>query len=227
MSRNRVWTPSALERERNEFFDTRVTGRQEIWQALHAALELMWEADIKARNSRIQQQSLHPDDSEESHGGTANSSEEDRQAALATAQSILSAAEITLPTGDLANGAYDSFGNYYQLPEHIVADPINIILTESRDGYTDAKGELTAGEEDTAEEEEMDDDDESAAQRREEKGKAVVDLRDQVALRARLSEGDRDVHLSVGRGESVRSVARRVAEEAMVCVSYLNECVFE
>jgi hypothetical protein len=218
MSGDRKWTPSALAGERRDFFDTRVTGRQEIWQAIHAALELMWEADTAARNSRIEQQHNEPTASEENMqiSATANASEQDRQEALTMAQTILSAAEITIPTGDLENGVYDSFGNFYGLPEHIVADPIDIVLTGNSTGYVDAKGELTAGE-DTAEEEEgVDEDDKSVAQRREEKGKAVVDVRDQIALKARLSEGDRDVNLSIGRGESVRSVARRVAEEAMV-----------
>jgi hypothetical protein len=177
----------------------------------------MWEADTAARNSRIEQQQSEPTVSEENIqiSATANASEQDRQEALATAQTILSAAEITIPTGDLANGVYDSFGNFYALPEHVVADPIDIVLTGDSSGYADGKGELAAGD-DTAEEEEMDEDDKSLAQRREEKGKAVVDLRDQIALKARLSEGDRDVNLSIGRGESARSVARRVAEEAMV-----------
>lgn len=217
-SGDRIWTPAALARERAEFFDTRVAGRQEIWQALRAALELMWEADTAARDSRVRQQGLAEPATESEVGVTTSSGEQDRAAALATAQTILSAAEITLPTGDLANGAYDAFGNYYALPEHIVADPINICLTEHGDGEGDSvcgdvKGELTAGE-DTA-----DDalgDEEETLRRREEKGKAVVDMRDQVPLRARLSEGDRDVILSVGRGESVRSVSRRIAEEALV-----------
>lgn len=210
-----MWTPATLERERTEFFDTRVTGRQEIWQALHAALEMMWEADTTARNSRVQQQAESPTESEV--GATTTSGEKDRAEALATAQSILSAAEITLPTGDLVNGAYDTFGNYYAFPEHIVSDPINISLTEeghSGGAYGDTKGDLTAGEE-TAEEDLGDEDE--AARRREEKGKAVVDMRDQVPLRARLSEGDRDITLSVGRGESVRSVSQRIADEALVC----------
>jgi hypothetical protein len=177
----------------------------------------MWEADTTARDSRLRQQGLAEPATESEVGVANHSSEADRAAALATAQSILSAAEITLPTGDLANGAYDAFGNYYAFPEHVVADPINISLTEEGGGdgvCGDVKGDLTAGEE-TAEEELGDD--EEVARRREEKGKAVVDMRDQVPLRARLSEGDRDVTLSVGRGESVRSVSRRIGEEALVC----------
>lgn len=224
MSRGRVWTPAALGRERTEFFDTRVTGRQEIWQALRAALELMWDADTTARNSRVQQQ-MAGSPTESEVGATTTSGEHDRAEALTTAQTILSAAEITLPTGDLVNGAYDKFGNFYAFPEHIVADPINISLTEEGEGggggaFGDAKGDLTAGEE-TAEEDLADEDE--AARRREEKGKAVMDMRDQVPLRARLSEGDRDVTLHVGRGESVRSVSRRIAEEALVC-SPLHSC---
>lgn len=218
----RVWTRASLARERAEFFDTRVAGRQEVWQALRAALELMWEADTAARDSRVRQQGLAEPATETEVGVTTSSGEQRRAAALATAQTILSAAEITLPTGDLANGAYDAFGNYYSFPEHVVADPINISLAEEGDGDGDSacgdvKGGLTAGEE-TADKELGGD--EEAVRRREEKGKAVVDMRDQVTLRARLSEGDRDVTLSVGRGESVRSVARRIAEEALVSPSF-------
>lgn len=46
--------------------------------------------------------------------------------ARATAQTILDAADITLPTGDMAQGAYDPFGNFYALPAWIVSDPTNL-----------------------------------------------------------------------------------------------------
>lgn len=51
----------------------------------------------------------------------------DNDGGIATAQQILTAAEITVPSGDLADGAYDSFGAFYPLPEHIVSDPANIV----------------------------------------------------------------------------------------------------
>lgn len=221
VSRNRTWTSSALERERREFFDTRVTGRQEIWQALRAALEMMWEADTAARNARIQQQS-QPQQQQQRRGDGGRSHEDDHTAALATAQTILNAAEITLPTGDLANGAYDTIGNYYPVPEHIVSDPINISLVDNHQqgssqghpiGLGDAKGAYAAGDDTVEEGGELEDED-AAARRREEKGKAVLDMRDLVPLRARLSEGSQDVSLLIGRGETVRSVARRIAEES-------------
>jgi len=147
-------------------------------------------------------------------------SEVDPAIALATAQSIITAADITLPTGDLAQGAYDSLGSYYSLPEYVVSDPLNMVKSRpglgGDDGLDDMKADLAAGEE-TAEEGEVDLDPENEAEgRREEKGKAVADVRDLIAIRARLSDGSRDVNVSVGEGETVRSIARHVADEAQV-----------
>lgn len=203
-SRNRVWTRVALRRERIEFFDTRVTGRQEIWQTIRAALEILWDTDPVARQGHVQQQ----------EGGNEGPSEEDPEIALATAQSILDAADITLPTGDLAQGAYDSLGNYYSFPEHIVSDPLNISWA-SDDALEDVKADLTAGEE-TSEERNGDDDTE---RRREEKGKAVVDVRDLIPICARLSDGSKDIKVSVAKDDTVRAIARRIAEEAQLPAS--------
>ncbi|KAL1844695.1 hypothetical protein VTK73DRAFT_2014 [Phialemonium thermophilum] len=238
-SRSRVWTPLSLARERQDFFDTRVTGRQEVWQALHAALELMWEADAAARQAAAAAataaQSLGAtaggwgEGGEGGGGGGSKDEAEDgRVSALAMAQTILDAADITLPTGDLAQGAYDLMGNYYQLPEYVVSDPINISLVEhhhhhhhragSRSGcFGDNKPGFTAGEE-SADEDDLEDDDDDEdgeiEQSREEKGKAVLDVRDLVPLKARLSEGALDVSLSIGRGERVRSVAQKIREKS-------------
>lgn len=192
-----------MDTERADFFDTRVTGRQEVWQVLKAALEVLWEADLGRAN------------------GVA-SQDDDGTGGLATAQSILKAAEVTLPTGDLSNGVYDSLGNYYALPEWIVGDPVNV--AEGGSAKTKAKGgvgrkgdgDLT-GEEDSVEE--LDEDE--ALRRREEKGKGVADIRDMVKVRARLSENLPDVIVSVGPEESVRSLARKVAEESGVSNSVM------
>lgn len=168
-------------------------------------LEVLWAADEAARNGQTRR--LSEDD---------GPSEEDPTIALATAQSILDAADITLPTGDLHNGAYDAFGNYYQLPHQIVSDPLNVLRrcgSPEVDGLDDAKADLTAGEE-TAEERDHGDDE--AERRREEKGKAVVDIRDQITIRARMSDGSRDVSVVVDKADPVRRIARLIAEEAKV-----------
>lgn len=219
-SRNRIWTRRTLDRERVEFFDTRVTGRQEIWQTIRAALEVLWAADMAAaQRAELAEHQHH-------QLGNEGPSEEDPAIALATAQSILTAADITLPTGDLAQGAYDSLGNYYSLPEHIVSDPQNIARGRRRrtgsreDDIGDAKAGLSGEDEDeedeTAEEREnaTDNDDDETERRKEEKGKAVVDVRDLLSVRARLSDGSKDVTLSVAKGDSVRTVARQIAAEA-------------
>lgn len=132
------------------------------------------------------------------------------------AQTILSAAEISLPTGDLANGAYDSLGNYYALQEWIVCDPTNVV----DEGDDDTKAHLPGGA-DNGNTDDYDDDgqlDETDPEEssKEGRGKAVVDVREQVTLRARLSESGRDCQVTVVYSESVRSVAKKVAEVTSV-----------
>jgi hypothetical protein len=203
-SRNRTWTRLQLDRERDDFFDTRVTGRAEVWQTIRAALEVLWEADVSRRAG-----------ANDTPPSSAGESGPRPNTALATSQSILRAAEITLPTGDLANGVYDALGHYYALPEWIVVDPIDV--TDSQDQPSedvDRKVEDDLTGEDTTEEI----DDEAALRRREEKGKGVVDVRDMVKIRARLSEDARDIIVSVRLSESVRSVSRKVLEESGVCL---------
>lgn len=126
---------------------------------------------------------------------------------METAQGILDAAGITLPRGDLISGAYDEVGNFYQLPESVISDPVNVVLESDDDVVGDAKAEP---EEET--------DDEEAERRREEKGKGVIKGDDMIKVRARLSDrGGSDVQILLGKVQNVRVLARRVQEEAGVC----------
>ncbi|KAI0869482.1 hypothetical protein GGS24DRAFT_512048 [Hypoxylon argillaceum] len=193
-SRDRTWTRADLDLQRTEFFDTRVTGRPEVWQVIRTALEAMWESDGKRAAG------VEPADDEDAGG-------------LATAQGLLKAAEVTLPTGNLSNGVYDALGNYYALPEWIVCDPTNLIedsgaRRESVD--KDGKGDDDLTGDDTAEEV----DEDEALRRREEKGKAVVDIKKLVKVRARLSDNYPDVIIGIDADESVRSLSRKIAEES-------------
>lgn len=165
-------------------------------------MEVLWEADA-----------ARADNDARSAQGEGRSAEADPAVAIATAQSIFDAADITLPSGDLANGVYDSFGNYYPLPECIVADPVDLIEGGDDDTMGDTKGDITAGE-DSADDGDLDDT--AAERRREEKGKAVIDVRDQVLVVVRLSETGRDLRLHVGRDETVRSIARKILDETRV-----------
>ena len=179
-SRDRVWTRVDLDRQRAEFFDTRVTGHPEIWQTIRAALEVLWS------------------------GGDVHDSDN----GLATAQQILDAAGITLPTGDLAGGVYDSLGAFYPVPEHIVADPINLAVVPPRAPDEEDKNGVAEGEE-------IDEDE--LLRTREEKGKAVVNPDDLVTIRAKLSDREATpLKVIISKGDSVRLVARKILEESDV-----------
>lgn len=188
-----------MDRERIDFFDTRVSGRPEIWQTLHAALDVLWTADATRRDD--------PNDS---------SDDQNSSLALATAQSILDAADITLPTGNLADGAYDLLGNYYQLPAHIVSDPSNIASRDDdNDDDDDRFGEAKTAEDATAgaDDDEVEEREDEAERRRVHKGKSVVNVSDQVLAVVRLSNTARDLRLDVGKDESVRSIIHHIMEE--------------
>ena len=163
------WTRSELDRERREFFETRVTGHPEIWATLKTVVQLLAEGDTS------------------------------------TAQTITNAAAITVPTGDLKNGAYDEAGNLYQMPAHIISDPQNMVLDSPKgEGRGETSGEAT-------------DDEEEIERRREEKGKAVISENDSVKVKARLSDrGGPDVVVSLGRDQTVRGLIKRIQEEATV-----------
>ena len=158
-----------LDRERREFFDTRVTGHAEIWATLKVVVGLLADGDIT------------------------------------TAQSILDAAAITVPTGDLKNGAYDEAGNLYQMPEYVISDPQNLVSNQ--------QGEIRKGEVSN----DATDDDEAIERKREEKGKSVLKTGDMIKVRARLSDrGGPDVVISLGKDQAVRTLVRRVQEEINV-----------
>ena len=164
----RTWTRSELDKERQEFFDTRVTGHAEIWATLKVVVGLLADGDIT------------------------------------TAQSIVDAAAITVPTGDLKNGAYDRAGNLYQIPEHVISDPQNL----APDIEIIGKGETST---------EVTDDEEELERKREEKGKAILKTADLVKVKARLSDrGGPDVVLTIEKNQPVRVMLQRLREETEV-----------
>lgn len=171
------WTKDDLKRERIAYFDTRVTGRAEVWQAIHATLEILWSGE--------------------------DSSIEDPNS-LQTAQSILTAAEISLPTGNLANGAYDSLGNYYPLPDWVVSTPQNVV---------DLGGEEEVDGTKIATEKGSDDECESVASS---KGKHTPIQVDRYRVFARLSETGHDVSITFTKTDTIKSLAAKIAKQEKV-----------
>lgn len=126
---------------------------------------------------------------------------------IQNAQGILDASGVTIPTGDLANGAYDEMGNLYQIPEQVISDPVNMALASQDNAGGKTEGAKTGEETDEDEVE----------RRREEKGKGVLKNGDSVKIRARLSDrGGPDVIVLLGKEQNVRVLVRRVQEEAGV-----------
>lgn len=141
-----------------------------------------------------------------------------REGDLATAQGIIDAAGITVPTGNLCEGCYDENGALYRLPQCIVSDPENVVEVSSTDecGTGDLEsdaiydGKLAV---DNASEDELIPED--LERRREEKGKTSE--RDLIKVKARLSDrGGPDITVSIGKGQSVGLLARKVQLEAGV-----------
>lgn len=126
---------------------------------------------------------------------------------LLTAQTMLSAAEISLPTGDLADGAYDSFGNYYALPEWVVAEPQN--LADSSEGVRN--GASFQGEPDsTVAFANSDSGEPSDSQAN------ALTAENQTQVRARLSETGKDIVFYIRKSDSVQSIVEKIAEQCRV-----------
>lgn len=123
----------------------------------------------------------------------------DSDGGLATAQQILSAAEITVPSGDLADGAYDSFGAFYPLPEHIVSDPVDIVLAESLKGANEAEGSVDVKEVPVVEDIE------------------ISKPEERISIKARRSDGVvKDLVISASKKQSIMFLSQQFADAAKV-----------
>ncbi|KAB8238936.1 ubiquitin domain-containing protein [Aspergillus alliaceus] len=174
-SKRRLWTRAQLDQERKEFFETRVTGRTEVWAALSASISFMQTGD------------------------------------LTTAQSIIDAAGVTVPTGDLCQGCYDEQGVLYRLPQCIVANPENMVQSNLADDDFDTDDAKLSLDEESGDELIADD----AERRRDEKGK--ISERDLIRVKARLSDrGGPDLIVTVGKTQNIAYIARKLQQEAEI-----------
>lgn len=148
-----------------------------------------------------------------------------RDGDLATAQSIVDAVGVTIPTGDLCEGCYDEQGVLYRLPQCIISDPENMAKTNSASATStqeEVGQELDEDMEGLSDGKLATDDasgdeliTEDAERRRDEKGKTSE--RDLIRVQARLSDRDGpDLMLLVGKNQSVGFLARKVQQEGGV-----------
>ena len=156
---------------------------------------------------------------------------------LATAQGILDAAGVTLPTGNLTEGAFDEAGNLYRIPDVVLKDPENIVsdtLDErsrnrmSRDGEN-IDGETIIGQHEgkkftaieSEDAEERDRDNEALLRKKQEEEQRILE-EESVKVRCRLSDrGGPDVVVLVAKNHDVSTLLQRIKEEGSVRTHYI------
>lgn len=180
-------------RRRVEYYDTRVTGRKEVWDILKLAVESMDNGD------------------------------------LATAQEILNASGITIPTGNLIHGAYDELGTRYELPEYCCSVPRNMIVSSPDiEKHTSNASESEGDVEDL----------EEIEKRRYDKGKRVIHGNEKTyRVIARLSDRfgpGADIPINFEKGQPVKHLIRAVMQkgniastEYRVKIAYLGKILLE
>ena len=187
----RTWTPTTLARERSDFFDTRVTGRQEIWAALRTVTELIRSGELDTAQGILDASGITTptgtllDGCYDSFGNLYK-----------LPQTVIS---------DPIDITEDSKYAHGRSTSNIDGDTI-MGESEVKAATLDGEDEKNVGPEK---------DIEAIQQRREEKGKNVE--RDAIRVRCRLSDrGGPDVIISLGKSQNVGTLVRRVAIEAQV-----------
>ena len=189
---DRTWTHSELERERSEFFETRVTGRPEIWGALKNVSELLREGELATARGIL-----------EAAGVTTPTG------------------NLIEGCYDEAGNLYRLPETIILDPTNVIPDETtrqcnrnSNIDGETMVGLSEAKSvALDSGQTENIGKEE--EDSEVTERRREEKGKASE--RDAVKVKCRLSDrGGPDVVIVLGRSQTVGALARRVQSETDV-----------
>jgi len=124
---------------------------------------------------------------------------------LQTAQGIVDAAGITVPTGDLSRGAYDESGHRYEIPEYCFSDPVNVSA---------AAAAVVEGRAPHVEEEEETDEDDDAAG---DLGKGKMRVGPEMLVKARLSDrGGPDVAIRVDEAATVRRITVMIEGKAQL-----------
>ncbi|KAK4506446.1 hypothetical protein PRZ48_000178 [Zasmidium cellare] len=178
------WTRSHLEREREVFFETRVTGRPEVWNALDIACQMIRRGELSEAQGILDAVGVTVP-----NGKISKNRGRDR----------------------MRGGVYDDKGAPYDIPDWIVADPRDLIEdagTEKEiDGADDDDDEDWEGGVPVTSS-----GDDKEAVRPKGKGRAE-DIGEAIKLRARLSDRGTDVEVTLGSKQPVRTALQRIREQ--------------
>lgn len=95
-----------MEKERADFFDTRVTGRREVWDALRLACDVIRHGDLAEAQGILDAINVTCP-----HGRVASGRGSKRE----------------------KGGLYDEYGALYEIPPWVLADPADVIEDEEKD----------------------------------------------------------------------------------------------
>lgn len=178
------WTRTELARQRDAFFDTRVSGDAQVWAGLGLVAEMLRNEELQGAQALLDSMGL----------------------TCPTGRIVEGAAETVAPSGETGGrgrrkrrkgGVYDARGREYAVPGWVVRDPDDVV--EDKEERMGAVGD--------EEEEKMRLREEKGKGRAEEVGEVV-------RVRARLSDRGTDVLVDVGRAQRVAVLVRRVQEKA-------------
>lgn len=195
VSSERTWTRGQLERERYEFFETRVAGRKEVWAALRQVLECLREGDMA-----------------------------DAQGILDALGVTLPTGQIESGAYDEAGNLYKIPQAVISDPANILEDSNDIdsqTVTGTNDiDAIDAKIEAAEGGNVS-----FGNDDSNGEKVKEAKGKAAVERDAMKVKCRLSDRGGPDVVVLLGRTQRVGALGQRIRDETEVCLlSWYRNC---
>ncbi|KAF2156046.1 hypothetical protein K461DRAFT_275122 [Myriangium duriaei CBS 260.36] len=195
------WTPTQLARERDAFFETRVTGDPAVWNAVRVICEMLRNGDVDGAQGMMD------------------------AVGLTCPTGRIKSDKIRGRDGERKKGGiFDEQGRGYDIPGWIVKDPDDL-LPEPQAMEKLALDSVSDDEDDWT------DDGEGGKKRRDEKGKGRAEsVGDMVKVRARLSDRGSDVIVDIGTNQKVRALVKRISDQAdgkKVKLMYLGKILAE
>lgn len=193
------WTTGHLRRQREIFFETRVAGRPEVWDAIRAAADLLLRGQI-----------------------------EDAQGILDAACITCPSGRVAKGRGRdrVRGGLFDERGRIYEVPDWVVRDPEDLREDEISLVEKDAGEDDEEDENQDYEEEDKEFASGSVQSRRGAKGKGRATGEEQ-RVRVRFSTGDPDVEVTLFSTQTVAALQRllreRIERDKRVRLVYLGK----
>lgn len=185
------WTPRQLAREREAFFETRVTGDPQVWAALKIACEMLRNNNVAGAQGMLDSCNLTCPTGRIKYERPRVEEGQSR---------------------GHKGGVFDERGGRYDIPGWLVSDPEDLVPEPSNEDDTEAEEDAadTHGEKLGS----LDGASDLSVEQPLEKGKGKQVIGNIVQVRARLSNGAQDVTVECGLKEKIRVLGQRIREKA-------------